>query len=35
MGIDHWTELIPPAAAVLVMAALVGGCVYGMRRERK
>jgi hypothetical protein len=35
MGIEHWTELIPPAAAVLIMVALVAGCVWGVRRERR
>jgi hypothetical protein len=35
MGIDHWTELIPPAAAVLIMVVLVGACAWGIRRERR
>jgi hypothetical protein len=35
MGIEHWAELISPVAAVLIMGALVAGCVVGIRRERK
>jgi MYXO-CTERM domain-containing protein len=35
MGIEHWTELIPPAASVLIMGALVVGAAWAIRRERK
>ena len=31
----HWTELVPPAAALLLTLVLVGGCVYGIRKNRR
>jgi hypothetical protein len=35
MGIEHWTELIPPAASVLIMGALAFGAAWAMRRNRR
>jgi hypothetical protein len=29
------SDLIPPAAALLVMGTLIVGCVIGIRRERR
>jgi hypothetical protein len=35
MGIESWTELIPPAASVLIMGTLVIGAAWAMRRNRR